>query len=147
LVITISPLHNNIQSGIASRRHGGIVVFIRKFYIHMDLTSPLYSQGHTYVDRDPQRHRSLQGHIYIYINICYFPPSGTKSYKSTTTNPYTLLFTKFVSYQSLGEVFLVRDFIARTSSHQGQDHLDDNGISLLKVPRPHWLRESDDIGH
>ena len=26
-------------------------------------------------------------------------------------------------------------------------HLDDNGINLLKVPRPHLLREYDDIGH
>ena len=28
-----------------------------------------------------------------------------------------------------------------------QYHLDDNGINLLEVSRPHWLREYDDIGH
>lgn len=34
----------------------------------------------------------------IYIDICYFPLSSTKNYKSPTTYPYTLLFTKFVAY-------------------------------------------------
>lgn len=56
-------------------------------------------------------------------------------------------FHKFVYYQSLRNVFLVGDFIAQTRSHLGQDlHLDDNGINLLEVSRPHWLREFDDIG-
>jgi len=32
--------------------------------------------------------------------------------------------------------------------HQGQDfHLNVNGIDLLKVPRPQWSREFNDVGH
>ena len=51
----------------------------------------------------------------IYIGICYFPPFGAKTYKSTYIDYYTLLFTEFVSYQSLGEDFLSSDFHAHTA--------------------------------
>jgi hypothetical protein len=69
-------------------------------------------------------------------------------FKSTTTDPYNFLFTKFVSYQSLEDVFPVGGFNAQPSSHQGQDfHLDVSGINLLEVPRPHRLQEYEDIGH
>ena len=59
--------------------------------------------------------------------MCCFPLSCAKNYKSTSIDPYILLFTKvfFLYYEYLKEVFLVGDFNAETSSHQGQDlHLD-----------------------
>ena len=86
---------------------------------------------------------SLQIYIYIFYGLCYFPPFGTKSYKSTNTNPYPLLCIEFVDYESfLGVggcgVVLVGDFSDQISSHQGQDlHQDDNGINLLEVLKPH----------
>jgi hypothetical protein len=51
----------------------------------------------------------------------------------------TLFFSPSLFVINLyGNFFLlVGDFIARTSSHQGQDlHLDDNGINLLEVLDP-----------
>ena len=44
----------------------------------------------------------------LYIGVCYFAPFGAKSYKSTNTDPYILLFTKMIYYQSLGEDFFGR---------------------------------------
>ena len=85
---------------------------------------------------------------YIHVGICYFPPFSAKSYKPTTTYPYTLIFIEFISYRSSQEVFMRGDFNACSDSHQGQDsHLDVNGINLLKLHRPQWLRESEDNDH
>ena len=44
--------------------------------------------------------------------------------------------------------FLVGDFNAQISSHQGHDlHIEVNNINMVEVPRPHMLRESKDIDH
>ena len=38
-------------------------------------------------------------------------------------------------------------FNSQISYYQGQDlHLGNNGLNLLEVPKPHSLRESNDIG-
>ena len=49
----------------------------------MGLTSPLYLHGQTYMGLGSTR-------ISLSLSICYFPPFGAKSYKSTNTYPYTL---------------------------------------------------------
>lgn len=102
--------------------------------------------AYTYTRMWIRSHKDKDLSTYIYICTCYCPPSGTKTYKFTATNPYTLLFNEFVSYQSLEEDFLEGEFNAQISSHQGQDsHL--GIINLLDVPRLQRLRESKDNSH
>lgn len=93
-----------------------------------------------------RNHKDKDLSTIIYSCICYLPPSGTKSYKFTTSYSYTIIFNEFLSYQSLEEVFLVGGFNIQISSHQGQDsHL--GIINLLDVPRLQQLRESEDNTH
>ena len=132
----------NIHSSTITQGHRGIVGINRMFIS-------------TWVSHLPSSHTETQLWIWIHndlglfiiIYICYFSSYGAKSYKPTNTCPYITLFTKFACYHSLQEVFLVGDFNARTSSHQGQNLcLDDNVINLLRFLDPiGW--EPDDVGY
>ena len=72
----------------------------------------------------PSSHHDVNG-ILVYI---FHEGFNAGFWDFTSTYPYILCFTKFVSYRSLEEVFLLGDFNAQPSSLQGQDfHLDVSG--------------------
>ena len=83
------------------------------------------------------------------LGYVIFHPLEPKATNLQLQTPTLFFSLRLFIINLYGKFFLlVGDFIARTSSHQGQDlHLDDSGINLLEVPRPHWLTESDNIGH
>ena len=66
----------------------------------------------------------LSGDRTIYIALCYFAPSGSifasidQESSSTETSPYACLSEEIMEYSTLGEVFLMGDFNARTRSEQ-----------------------------
>ena len=58
----------------------------------------------------------------IYIAICYFAPTGSRfvsteqESSSVEASPYACLSEEIMEYSTLGEVFLMGDFNARTRS-------------------------------
>ena len=89
-------------------------------------TQGLYSRLQI-VTRDPQARSmwirlELSRDKTIYIALCYFAPSGSRFVSTdqelslTEASPYTCLLEEIMENSTLGEVFLMGDFNARTRS-------------------------------
>ena len=108
------------------------------------------------VARDPQARYlwirfELSRDRTIYIALCYFAPSGSRF--ATTAreregeerpSPYTCLSEDIMEYSTLGEVFLMGDFNARTCSEQCETYDTEDPTVLHAIQEAATMRDSAD---
>ena len=88
----------------------------------------------------------------IYIAFCYFAPSGSRfvstdqESSSTEASPYACLSKEIMEYSTLGEVFLMGDFNARTRSEQCEAYDYEDPEVLHTLHEEATMRDSTNRG-
>lgn len=140
-------LHRGCTRQHTSRGSGGVAILFKQG-LHSKLQI---------VARDPQARYmwirlELSRDRTIYIALCYFAPSGSRfasteqEPSSTEASPYTCLSEGIMEYSTLGEVFLMGDFNARTHNEQCEEYDHEDPEILHTLHEEINMRDSTDRG-
>ena len=89
----------------------------------------------------------------IYIALCYFAPTGSRfavtgqEETEDGESPYTCLTEGIMEYSPRGEVFMMRDFNARTCSRQCETYDFGDPEILHPIEDAYTMRTSADTAH
>ena len=112
-------VHRKCTRQNTSRGSGGVAILFRR-----ELQSRIQIVARDHEARFIWLRLELSQAQTIYIALCYFAPTGSRfamiehEEGGIGESPYTCLMEGIMEYSTLGEVFLMGDFNARTCGHQ-----------------------------